>query len=201
MNPLKYVTVVALLASAAVVSAAVSDIQVTVARDPGGPVAYKGKLDARGNFATSDLPSGSYTVVFKSNAADLKDDQLSVRVIGGKQKMAADGVEGSKLTAGGVGMKIALERTAPLAGNIVTAKGTSSQSAARGNPRVKIMNGTRYYWMRGETGSNIGGRWVEENEISPSQVRSYDQDALRNMQSRGGETNRQDQVPAARRDR
>ena len=201
MNLPKSLAVLSLLAGASIASAAVSDIQVTVARDPGGAIAYKGTLDAKGNFATNDLTPGNYTVVFTSKSPALKNDQLSLRVFGGKQKMAADGVEGSKLVGAGVAMKIELAKPSRLSGNILSAKGTSSQAVEQGNTKVKIVNGKRYYWMRPETGSNLGGRWVEESEISPSQVRSYNQDALRNMQGRGGEDNPQNAAPAARRDR
>lgn len=131
----------------------------------------------------------------------MKGDQFSIRVLGGKQKMSADGVLGEKLGAGGVAMKIEVAKPTRLSGNIVSAKASSAQSVEQGNTKVKIVNGKRYYWMRAETGSNIGGRWVEESEISPSMVRSYNADALRNMQSRGGETNPQNTAPAARRDR
>ena len=184
MNPLKSLVVVSLLASVSVASAAISDIQVTVAKDPGGAVAYKGKVDAKGNFATAELPPGSYAVVFTSKAPDLKSEQLSLRVTGGKQKMAADGVEGAKLAAGGVAMKIEVAKASRLSGNIISAKGASSQAVEQGNTKVKIVNGKRYYWMRPETGSNMGGRWVEESEISPSKVQTLCKDTVREMQNR-----------------
>ena len=184
MNPLKSLIAVSLLAGVSVSSAAISDIQVTVAKDPGGPVVYKGKLDAKGNFATGDLAPGSYAVVFTSKAADLKSDQFSLRVTGGKQKMSADGVEGSKLAAGGVAMKVEVAKPSRLSGNIISAKGVASQGMEQGNTKVKIVNGKRYYWMRPETGSQMGGRWVEESEIAPGKAQSLSKDSVREMQSR-----------------
>jgi hypothetical protein len=184
MNPLKSLVVVSLLAGASAASGAVSDIQVTVAKDPGGSVVYKGKLDAKGNFATSDLAPGNYAVVFTSKAADLKNDQLSLRVTGGKQKMAADGVEGAKLAAGGVAMKVEVAKPSRLSGNIVSANGAASQTVEQGNTKVKIVNGKRYYWMRPETGSQMGGRWVEESEIAPGKAESLSTNSVRELQSR-----------------
>ena len=184
MNPLKALVVVSMLAGASVASAAISDIQVTVAKDPGGAVAYKGKLDANGNFATSELAPGTYAVIFTSKAADLKDDQLSVRVGGGKQKMSADGVAGSKLAAGGIAMKIEVAKPSRLSGSVVGAK-ASAQNTTKGSAKVKIMNGKRYYWVGPETGSQMGGRWVEEGEIRPGNARGMSNDAVRDAQSRG----------------
>jgi hypothetical protein len=184
MNPLKSLVVVSLVASVSVASAAISDIQVTVAKDPGGAVAYKGKVDAKGNFATAELPPGSYAVVFTSKAPDLKSEQLSLRVTGGKQKMAADGVEGAKLAGrrrrhedrSGKGIAPEWQHHQRQGGELA--------GREQGNTKVKIVNGKRYYWMRPETGSNMGGRWVEESEISPSKVQTLSKDTVREMQNR-----------------
>ncbi len=50
------------------------------------------------------------------------------------------------------------------------------------------MNGKRYVWVGPETGSNMGGRWVEEGSVVPGQARRGGAEGLQNAQERGAQS-------------
>ncbi|MBA3833643.1 MAG: hypothetical protein H0X34_17475 [Chthoniobacterales bacterium] len=60
----------------------------------------------------------------------------------------------------------------------------SARGLARDN--VKVINGRRYFFVRGETGSNPGGHWAEEGAGTTRTIR-MDLDEIKKIQDRAGE--------------
>ena len=177
------VAVICFFASAAFAN--VSDIQVTVARE-GGAVVGKAKLDAGGSFSTGTLQPGAYTILFQAKpTAALKGGQFSLRVRAGKQRVDASGVAGEKFVAGGVGMRLQVKEAAKMSGDVTSGLFAAERSTSASGAKEKVVNGKRYIWVRPETGSNMGGRWVPEEEANaPSKVNRGGRDQLRDMQDR-----------------
>ncbi len=63
----------------------------------------------------------------------------------------------------------------------------STRALSRDN--VKVINGKRYFFVRQEMGSNLGGRWVEEQSLRAPNVVAISADAFREMQERGSQGN------------
>jgi hypothetical protein len=169
---------VLLCGSASFAFAATPAIDVTVA-DPSGKVAFKGKTKADGTFSTGKLQPGNYIVQFNSD--NVKGDYAIV-VSAGKKKVTADAVTGSKFAKGGVAMKVDVAAGMNISGQVAAA---GAAMASSGNSNVKVMNGKRYVWVKAETGSNLGGRWVEEGSPEARNVTRMSAEGVRNMQERG----------------
>ncbi len=169
-----------MIALATTAFAASPALNVTVS-DASGKLAYKGKTMANGTFATNPLPPGQYTVQFNSSAA-LKGSYGLV-LSAGKQKTVSDALEGSKFAKGGVAMRIKVGQGLNITGQITSGKTVAT--AATGNPKVKIVNGKRYVWQGPETGSHLGGRWVEEGSVMSSGVIKTDGAMLSGLQEKG----------------
>ena len=146
---------------------------------PDGKVAYKGKTGAAGTFSTGIMAPGNYVVQFNSKSPAMKGNQYTTVVGAGKQKVSAEAVAGSKFAGGGVAMKLQVGK-----GMRITGQVASGQTADNAN--VKIIKGKRFVWVKGgETGSNLGGRWVEEGSPEARNVGSMSTDALRQRQDHG----------------
>lgn len=170
-----------LFAAAAVAhGGSVPALDVTVA-DPAGKVAFKGKTAANGTFATGKLQPGNYVVQFNSNNAATKGAQYAIVVSAGKKKVSADAVAGDKFGKGGVAMKVEVGEGLNIAGQVVAAQ---QGVASSGNAKTKMVNGKKYVWVGPETGSNMGGHWVEEGVANrqSSNLSKGDSSGLRNMQ-------------------
>ena len=141
-------------------------LDVVVTKEPGAIVAFRGKTDATGNFATRDLAPGAYIVQFSSQkAAALKHSQLSIDVGGGRNLMRATAVPGEKFAGAGVAMKVEVTQLSRLSGQVANSVQTASLSqpgATSAKANVKHMNGKRYVWVPGGIETRIGGKWVEE---------------------------------------
>lgn len=152
-----------------------------------GKVAYKGKTAANGTFATAVLEPGDYVVQFNARGG-MKGSYEAV-LSAGKQKVVSGSVPADKFTGGGVAMKIKVAKATNITGQVVTS-GTNAATAANttaDGKKVKIMNGKRYVWVGPETGSNMGGRWVEEGSVTASGVIRAGADAVSGMQDRGSQ--------------
>lgn len=145
-----------------------------------GKVAFKGKTSTDGSFATGKLEPGSYVVQFSSTNATVKGQAYMVVVGAGKKKVSTESLAGEKFAAGGVAMKIDVGAGTNIAGQITDAR----QAGAQGNSKVKIVNGKRYVWQGPETGSNTGGRWVEEGTVSVNNVSRGGAETLGALQDR-----------------
>ncbi len=153
-------------------------MDVTVS-DANSKLAFKGATKANGTFATGDLRPGQYVVQFNAKRAAVKGDQFMLILNAGKKPLISNAVAGEKFAAGGVAVKMEVKNAMKISGQIESARGL-----ARDN--VKVINGRRYFFVRGETGSNLGGRWVEEGAGAAHTVR-MELDDVRKIQDRAGE--------------
>ncbi len=137
-----------------------------------GKVAYKGATKADGTFATGNLAPGDYVVEFKSNGA--VSGQYALVVSAGKQKQVAEAVPGKKFAGGGVAMRLNVGKGLNITGHVSSTREGVVATSNSGNARVKVVNGKKYIWQAAETGSNMGGHWVEEGTASARNVQSVD---------------------------
>ena len=57
-----------------------------------------------------------------------------------------------------------------------------------GFPKVKVVNGKRYFWVSGGgLGSNLGGRWVEEGSAEARNITNMSQQSLQDVRDRGNQ--------------
>ena len=154
-----------LLVLASVGYAGTPSMDVTVS-NASGKLVFKGKTSANGTFATGKLEPGNYVVQFNSKTP-LKGSQFAVVVSAGKTKVTADSVAGEKFGSGGVAMNVAVGPGTNIAGQVA-----SSQMSANGvdpkDPNVKFVNGKKYVWLKPETGSHMGGKWVLAEDVKAS---------------------------------
>ena len=165
--------------------AAVPALDVTVS-SADGKVAFKGKTNAGGTFSTDNLAPGNYVVQFNSNSPAVKGNQYALVIGAGKQKVTAQAVAGSKFAAGGVAMKLEVGKSMNITGQVSSGMSGSANGKAESNANVKIINGKRYVWVKGgETGSHLGGHWVEEGSPEARNVSRMSTDAVRQRQDHG----------------
>ncbi|HEV2842581.1 MAG TPA: carboxypeptidase-like regulatory domain-containing protein [Chthoniobacterales bacterium] len=161
---------VALFAATAIYGA-VPAINVTVS-DAGGKAAFKGTTNANGVFGTSKLTPGNYTVQFASQSADMKGKHFAIVVGAGSKKVSAGAVPGEKFARGGVALKVDVGSGLNITGQV--------SAEARVNK-----SGKKMVWIPPMVGSNMPGRWVEEDsaEAATSKARgNMSKDAVNKMQ-------------------
>ena len=126
---------------------ALPPLKVVVA-DSTGKVAFKGVTDTNGLFSTGTLAAGTYVLQFNSSTA-AKDRSYTLVISAGQKKVSAQSIDGRKLTAGGVAMKIAVAAGLTISGQLAA-------------PNVKIDEKTKklMVYIAPRIGSNIPGRWV-----------------------------------------
>ncbi len=159
-------------------------LQVTVSNSA-GKLVYKGATNAQGLFSTANLPPGDYIVQF--NSTNLKGRDFALVVAAGKKKVVANSVAGAKFAAGGVAMKVEVEKPINLTGQVTDVAATQTAS----NAKVKYINGKKYVWVANEAGSNLGGRWVDASSPEArgsSNLTVLNQDQVRTLQGAGGPT-------------
>ena len=161
--------------------AAMPSVSVTIS-DTGSVVAYKGRTNTEGTFATGKLHPGEYTVQFNSDV--MAKDNYAVVISAGKQKVAAEAVEGSKFARGGVAMKIKVGDGMNITGQIANGK-PGAVTAKAGATQVKIINGKRWFLVRGSTGSNLGQHWVEEGTPEARNLQNLRTSEVARIQERG----------------
>ena len=171
-----------LLSIASTTAADVPPMQVTVF-DASGKVGFKGATDTNGVFTTPNLQPGNYVVQFNAKNAAAKGNQYLMVISAGKKKVIATDVSGEKFSGGGVAMRINVGAGLKITGQIAN----DQRIASAGSLQYKIVGGQRFVWEAAETGSNVGGRWVEASLAPARQITRWDQDTLRRFQDRGGE--------------
>lgn len=158
--------------------AAMPAVDVTVA-DGSGKLMYKGKTGANGTFSTGKMGPGKYVVQFSGN--NLKG-VYAIVASAGQKKVSANAVAGEKLAKGGVAMKIDVGGATNITGQIAEANG---EFTGPNGVKMKTMNGVRYVWVSGGTGSNLGGHWVEEGSPEARNVQRVSNQSIGELQSRG----------------
>lgn len=175
----------ALLGGASLAFASAPRMDVTVTNSA-GKVLFKGKTDAQGVFATRNLSPGNYVVQF--NASSAKGGPFALVVNAGKKKVSADSVPAAKFVKGGVAMKVEVEKAMSLVGQVALVGqitlGNTDKPAAKTAAKVKYVNGKKYVWVEGGTGSNIGGHWADADSPEARNVTNYSNQAIQDLQSR-----------------
>lgn len=87
--------------------------------DAAGKASFKGMTDAKGTFATSNLPSGNYVVQFTSKNTDVKGKFYAVAISAGKKKVTAGAVPVEKFANGGIAMKVDVGSGLNITGQVV----------------------------------------------------------------------------------
>ncbi|HMG06126.1 MAG TPA: T9SS type A sorting domain-containing protein [Chthoniobacterales bacterium] len=151
--------------------AGVPEMKVIVS-DANGNLAFKGTTNANSTFATGNLQPGNYVVQFNSNSKSVKGNQYLLVVSAGRKKVTANSVPGEMFNDAGVAMKVGVGKGLKITGKIAS---------------VRMVDGKRYVWMAAETGSNLGGRWVEESVADARHVVRARIGFLRRMQDTSGE--------------
>jgi hypothetical protein len=125
-------------------------MNVSVSDESGNP-AYKGGTNTSGAFATAKLKPGKYVVQLNSKSPAVKGNHYAIVVSAGKKKVAANAVAGEKFNGGGVALKVEVG-----AGLNITGQVAEESKAA-------VKNGKKMVWIPPMLGSNLPGRWVEED--------------------------------------
>lgn len=165
-----FILIFALVATTAF--AGVPPVNVTVSSS--GKASFKGKTDAKGTFATAKLTPGEYTVQFTSDNAELKGKKYALVVSAGKKKVSAS-IPGEKFARGGVAMKVDVGAGLNITGVV----------AADDAPVSK--NNKKMVWIPPTLGSNMPGRWVEEDSAEAKIAKSrgnMSRDTVRDIQDK-----------------
>jgi hypothetical protein len=101
-------------AIASMAYAAVPPLNVTVS-DASGKVAFRGKTDASGAFATDKIKPGTYDVQFTSPSAITGN--YSIKVSAGVKHVSAAGIAGDKF-AKGVALKVNVQNLWNIVGEV-----------------------------------------------------------------------------------
>lgn len=146
-------------------------MNVTVS-DASGKAAFKGRTNANGVFATAKLTPGNYTVQLASQSPEVKGKSYSIVIAAGKKKVSSGAVPGEKFARGGVALKVDVGAGLNITGQVATEERVSK-------------GGKKMVWIPPMVGSNMPGRWVEEDsaEAASSKARgSMSKDAVNKMQ-------------------
>jgi hypothetical protein len=119
--------------------------------DESGKAAYKGATNSTGAFATAKLKPGSYVVQLNAKSPAVKGNHYAVVVSAGKKKVAASAVAGEKFTGGGVALKVEVGPNLNITGQVAE------------ESKAAMKNGKKMVWIPPMLGSNMPGRWVEED--------------------------------------
>ena len=145
------------------IAAPIVDVKVS---SSGGKVVYKGTTNAKGAFATPNLPSGNYIVQFNTDEP-LKGGPFALALSAGKETSEADAIPAGKFLKGGVAMKIRVSGSASLTGKVGPA-GSMAKTAVAGTKsgaKTKMINGHEFVWIPPEPGDWHPGKWVEADSV------------------------------------
>jgi hypothetical protein len=151
--------------------------------DSNGKVAFKRALSSDGVFSTGNLSAGNYVVQFTSNSAEVKNKSYLLVVSAGTKKVMADSVSGGEFSGGGVAMKIAVDAARKITGQVAP-----DQVAANSDgPKMRVIDGQRYLWIKGGLGSNLGDHWELADRARAHNVVGLSRDKIQKMHDRGYE--------------
>ena len=177
----------ALLGAASLAFASAPKMDVTVSNSA-GKVFFQGKTDTQGVFATRNLSPGSYVVQFNADSA--KGGPFAVLLSAGKKKVSAESVPAAKFVKGGVAMRVEVDKEMKLVGQVAPVGqitlGSGDKAVAKNSAKVKYINGKKFVWVGGATGSNLGGHWADADSPEARHVATWGAKDLQDYQSRSG---------------
>jgi len=171
-----------LLGIASPVFAGVPPLEVTVF-DTGGKVGFKGAANADGTFATATLQPGHYVVQFNTKSATAKRNHYLVVVSVGKKKVVATGVPGETFMGSGAAVKVNVGGGSKITGQVANEEIEGREAGVN----YRVVGGQRFVWVTSELGSNVSGRWVEENSATARNITLIGKDGIKKFQEKGGE--------------
>jgi hypothetical protein len=144
------------LAVSAASAATAASVDVTAKDSASGKVVYQGKTDRAGKFTTATLPAGKYLVEFRST-----EPQGFQVALGGTK--SARQVKAKS----GLAFDVEVAPASKVTGKVTVVPLTAQQQLglAKANKNVRIINGKRHVWVRGEIGSHMGGKWVPKRKL------------------------------------
>ena len=180
-NPLRYTL---FILSAFVVTAAfganMSGVDITAKEKKTGKIVYQGSTDAGGKFATSILQPGKYVIELRS-----KQSQGFQVALGGAKSARQVNAKN------GLAFDVDVAPASKVSGKVTAAPVSAQlQAAGKANPHVRIINGKRSVWVRGEIGSHMGGKWIPEEEaeaVNTKAGRANAAEGLQRMQDLSGQ--------------
>ena len=140
-------------------NAGVPPMSVSVS-DASGKAAFKGATNSTGAFATAKLKPGNYVVQLNAKSSAVKGNHYAVVLSAGKKKVAASAVAGEKFTAGGVALKVEVGPGLNITGQVAEESKTA------------MKNGKKMVWIPPMLGSNMPGRWVEEDSAAAKESKT-----------------------------
>jgi hypothetical protein len=170
-NMIRSIVASFLLIAAGMAFGAVPAMNVTVS-DTSGKAAFRGMTNANGVFATAKLTPGNYTVQLASQSGDVKGKHYAIVVAAGTKKVSAAAVPGEKFARGGVALKVDVG-----AGLNITGQVSSEERVSK--------SGKKMVWVGPAVGSNMPGRWVEEDSAEAKQSKTrgtMSKDAVQRVQ-------------------
>lgn len=173
----------ALIGVGSVAYASMPALDVTVSNST-DKVVYRGKTGPDGTFATPKLVPGNYVVQFNSKDS-LKGGPFAAILSAGKKKVVASSVPAAKFSKGGVAMRVELDKGMNVTGLVAPAGVATVAAQGQNNGRFKYVNGHKYIWVTGGTGTNLGGRFVDASLAEANGVQQNGTDLLQSMQARG----------------
>ena len=128
--------------------------------DASGKAAFKGATNSTGAFATGKLKPGSYVVQLNAKSPAVKGNHYAVVVSAGKKKVAASAVAGEKFNGGGVALKVEVGPNLNITGQVAEESKTA------------MKDGKKMVWVPPALGSNLPGRWVEEDSAAAQEAKT-----------------------------
>ena len=152
-----------------------------IVSDANSKPAFRGVSNRDGTFATGKLAPGNYVVRFHSQHSFTKDDHYLLILSAGKKTLISNRLDGASFAASGVAANMEVAKTGVISGQVADAEELEKAG-------VKVVNGRRYRWIKGTTGDNFGGRWVEEATYTRD-LKQLSQEGMRRLQDRSGQGN------------
>ena len=151
--------------------------------DTDGKVGFKGATNANGTFATANLQPGHYVVQLNTKSAAAKRNQYLLVVSAGKKKVIATGVPGEIFMGVGAAVKVNVGRGLNITGQIAN----EQIEGREGGVNYRVVGGQRFVWVTAELGSQLGGRWVEENLAPARSVTRLSAEGVKKFHDKAGE--------------
>lgn len=147
-------------------------MKVTVS-DASGRAAYQGSTDARGTFSTASLKPGNYVVQFNCKNTQVRGKNFGLVVSAGNKKVTADSVAGDKFAAGGVAMRIAVDSSQSITGQVTDAFTSKVDK-----------DGKRMVWIPKKLGSNLPAHWAPADSAEAREAQTQTSYSAKNIQDK-----------------
>lgn len=171
-----------LLAVASTAYSNVPSMEVTVF-DSNGHVAFTSSTSPDGSFVTPRLNSGRYVVQFKARSEAAKGAHYLAVVSAGKRKVVATSVAGETFTGGGAAMRLDVDRSTKISGQVANEQAMFDESGSR----TRVVGGQRFVWVTAQLGSHLGGHWVEASLAPAQNTNAVALDSIHKIQEHASE--------------